>query len=131
MGWGGRKTNNSPRIDYETLSNMKRTEWHLNYLNACMHKFIATYLFDGFTSARNYNKAILKILKRLTNLLKCPCAKSFFSCQDMVSKYGKIKKRVLLWKKKIRSLIIVTANHFQIKSRKRVSVLAYSLKTEI
>ena len=38
-----------PRIDYETLPNMKTRMCDLNYLNACMHKSTQMQLLDGFT----------------------------------------------------------------------------------
>ena len=43
-----RKIKYAPQADYETLFNIKRSVWHLNYLNHCILKFMHMQLFSLF-----------------------------------------------------------------------------------
>ena len=63
-----RKSKHSPYIDYEKISNMKRTVWHSSYLNVCLYKSTQIYLLDVFMCARNYRNEISKIFKHFTSL---------------------------------------------------------------
>ena len=79
-----KKANNTPCIDYETISNIKRTVWyriqmlfHMNYLNSCT-KIHTEAIIRHLMCIRDYRNAILKTFKCFINLLKFPCVAELF-----------------------------------------------------